>query len=79
MLTIEVIIHGLDTPEDVLAVQKRISKIQAQYIYWYVDRLTCPLEQKYKLIDSIIAGLQEEVEKENRLKIEADKESSDDQ
>ena len=65
----EVIVHGLDTPEDLLAVQKRISKIQADYIIWYVDnKLTCPLEQKYKLIDSIIAHLQEEAAEQDAQK-----------
>lgn len=64
----EVIVHGLDTPEDLLAVQERISKIQADYIIWYVGKLTCPLEQKYKLIDSIIAHLREEAAEQDAQK-----------
>lgn len=60
------IVHGLDTPEDREAVEKRIAKIHAQYVLQYVEKLNCPLEQKLKLIDAVAESCRRQAEEERK-------------
>ncbi len=53
MFTIEIIVHLPETEKEMAAVRAQISKLQAQYVYHYVDGLSCPLWQKHKLLDAV--------------------------
>lgn len=50
----KVIVHMPEHEENRAELQKRIAKIHAQFVLHYVENLTCPLAQKYKLIDAVV-------------------------
>lgn len=52
---LHLIFHLPESDEELLDIQRRITKIQAQAIIKYVDSLPIPLAQKQKLVDDIIA------------------------
>ncbi|MGN1409558.1 MAG: hypothetical protein ACI4XJ_05210 [Eubacteriales bacterium] len=40
------------------------AKIHSQYIAYYINKLSCPMEQKFQLIDAIAETMRESTKKE---------------
>ncbi len=53
-----VIIHYPKSPEDIQALQKRVAMIHAQAVVSYIQKLSCPKEQKLHLLKKIKESLQ---------------------
>ena len=66
MFTIEIIVHLPETEKEMAAVRAQISKLQAQYVYHYVDGLSCPLWQKHQLLDAVAETCLEQAREEKR-------------
>lgn len=49
----EVFIHYPIAEEDKQALRQKVSEVQAEAVAKYILRLTCPLEQKMELVQSI--------------------------
>ena len=49
---IEIIVHG--SPEMEAEYRALAAKIHAQYILYYLNRLSCPIEQKRELFDAVV-------------------------
>lgn len=49
----EVIFHYPETDEDKQALRQKVSEVQAEAVTNYISKLTCPLEQKMKLVQAI--------------------------
>ncbi len=49
----EVFIHYPEAEEDKQALRQKVSEVQAEAVIKYISKLTCPLEQKRKLVQSI--------------------------
>jgi len=50
---LEVFMHYPEAEEDKQALRQKVSEVQAEAVKKYISKLTCPLEQKRKLIQSI--------------------------
>lgn len=49
----EVIVHYPELESDKQALQQKVSEVQAEAVIKYISKLTCPIEQKMKLVQSI--------------------------
>lgn len=49
----EVFIHYPVAEEDKQALRQKVSEVQAEAVIKYISKLTCPLEQKMELLQSI--------------------------
>lgn len=49
----EVFMHYPEAEEDKQALRQKVSEVQAGAVAKYILRLTCPLEQKMELVQSI--------------------------
>ena len=49
----EVFMHYPEAEEDKQALRQKVSEVQAEAIAKYISKLTCPLEQKRKLVQAI--------------------------
>lgn len=49
----EVFIHYPIAEEDKQALRQKVSEVQAEAVIKYISKLTCPLEQKMELVQSI--------------------------
>lgn len=49
----EVIVHYPKQESDKQALRQKVSEVQAEAVIKYISRLTCPLEQKLKLVQAI--------------------------
>lgn len=45
--------HYPEAEEDKQALRQKVSEVQAEAIAKYISKLTCPLEQKRKLVQAI--------------------------
>ncbi len=48
-----IIVHYPKSSENILALQKRVAKIHAQAVISYIQKLSCPKEQKLHLLKEI--------------------------
>lgn len=53
----DVIVHYPKTAEQQAAFDTRVAKFRAEYILRYIERLTCPVEQKIALLDAVIESV----------------------
>lgn len=49
----EVFMHYPVAEEDKQALRQKVSEVQAEAVIKYISKLTCPLEQKMELVQSI--------------------------
>lgn len=49
----EVFMHYPEAEEDKQALRQKVSEVQAEAVAKYILRLTCPLEQKLKLLQAV--------------------------
>lgn len=49
----EVFMHYPEAEEDKQALRQKVSEVQAEAVTKYISRLTCPLEQKLKLLQAV--------------------------
>lgn len=49
----EVFVHYPVAEEDKQALRQKVSEVQAEAVIKYISKLTCPLEQKMELVQSI--------------------------
>lgn len=49
----EVIVHYPELESDKQALRQKVSEVQAEAVAKYISKLTCPLEQKLKLVQAI--------------------------
>lgn len=49
----EVIVHYPKQESDKQALRQKVSEVQAEAVAKYILRLTCPLEQKLKLLQAV--------------------------
>lgn len=52
-----VIVHYPKSPDDIQALQKRVAMIHAQAVISYIQKLSCPKEQKLHLLKEIEESL----------------------
>jgi hypothetical protein len=52
-----VIVHYPKSPENIQALQKRVAMIHAQAVISYIQKLSCPKEQKLHLLKEIEESL----------------------
>lgn len=50
---LEVFVHYPKQESDKQALQQKVSEVQAEAVIKYISKLTCPLEQKMELVQSI--------------------------
>lgn len=50
---LEVFMHYPVAEEDKQALRQKVSEVQAEAVIKYISKLTCPLEQKMELVQSI--------------------------
>ena len=53
----DVIVHYPKTAEQQATFDTRVAKFRAEYILRYIERLTCPVEQKIALLDAVIESV----------------------
>lgn len=49
----EVFMHYPEAEEDKQVLRQKVSEVQAEAVIKYISKLTCPLEQKMELVQSI--------------------------
>lgn len=49
----EVFVHYPEAKKDKQALRQKVSEVQAEAVIKYISKLTCPLEQKMNLLQSI--------------------------
>ena len=49
----EVFVHYPEAEKDKQALRQKVSEVQAEAVTKYISNLTCPLEQKRKLVQAI--------------------------
>lgn len=49
----EVFMHYPEAEEDKQVLRQKVSEVQAEAVAKYILRLTCPLEQKLKLLQAV--------------------------
>lgn len=49
----EVFMHYPVAEEDKQALRQKVSEVQAEAVIKYISKLTCPLEQKLKLLQAV--------------------------
>ena len=52
-MAIKIIVHYPETPEKQAQFDARVAKFHAEYVVQYIEKLSCPTEQKLKLIDAV--------------------------
>ena len=62
-LVIKIIVHYPKTPEKQALFDDCVAKFHAEYVAQYIEKLSCPTEQKIKLIDAISKTILEVIEK----------------
>lgn len=50
----KIIVHYPETPEKQAQFDARVAKFHADYVAQYIEKLSCPIEQKLKLFDAVI-------------------------
>lgn len=50
---LEVFMHYPVAEEDKQALRQKVSEVQAEAVIKYISKLTCPLEQKLKLLQAV--------------------------
>ena len=49
----ELFVHYPESEENKHVLRQKVSEVQAQAVIKYISKLTCPLEQKRKLVQAI--------------------------
>ena len=49
----ELFVHYPESEENKHVLRQKVSEVQAQAVIKYISKLTCPLEQKQKLVQAI--------------------------
>ena len=49
----ELFVHYPEAEENKHVLRQKVSEVQAQAVIKYISKLTCPLEQKQKLVQAI--------------------------
>ncbi len=63
---IKVIVHYPGTPENQAELEGRIAKFHAEYVAQYIEKLSCPTEQKLELVDAIIKTILDNKDENNK-------------
>ena len=64
-MVLEVIVHYPETPEKQLLFDKVVAKFHAEFVAQYVEKLSCPTEQKLRLIDAVAKTILEGAKQQN--------------
>ncbi len=59
----ELIVHYPKTQEKQKELYIRVAKFHADYVARYLEKLNCPMEQKFRLIDAIAETILKERDK----------------
>ncbi len=54
---VKVLVHYPRTEQGRSELCTRIAKFHANYVAWYIEKLSCPTEQKLRLLDAIVETL----------------------
>ena len=57
---IDVYVYGPTTKEEEAFLHERIAQFHAQYVLSMLRKLSCPKEQKLRLVDAIVRNLREQ-------------------
>ncbi|MCL2603990.1 MAG: hypothetical protein FWD90_05890 [Defluviitaleaceae bacterium] len=54
----EIIVHFPKKQEDINILKKKVAQAHAEAVIRYIEKLSCPKEQKIALLDAVQKGLQ---------------------
>ncbi len=61
---IEIIVHYPKTATKQAELETRVAKFHAEYVAQYIEKMSCPTEQKLQLVDAIVKTILDEKGKE---------------
>ena len=68
-MAIKIIVHYPETSEKQAEFDARVVKFHAEYVAQYIEKLSCPTEQKLKLIDAVANTILEGSEEKVKINI----------